>query len=166
MPQLLNSSWLVFRLLWPLVLAAAPSTAEAELRIKGNVQSMTVEAIDAPLEEVLADLSAAFNMAIRTSMRLDIRVSGTYRGPLQEVVGRLLADQDYVIKYAPAAVEVTIIGPSNRGPVIPSSSAMVSAGPAMPLDEPDLRRSPKAIRKDAGRNTEDIQNAVAERRAR
>ena len=144
---------LIFWMLWIPVLVASPNAAWAETRIEGNIREVTVEVADAPLEEVLASLSAAFNMGIRTSMHLNIRLSGTYRGPLQEVVGRLLADQDYVIKYAPGAVEVTIIGPSNRGPSIPSPSALVSARPTMPSDEPDLRRSPKAIRKDAGRNT-------------
>jgi len=136
-----------FWLLWPVLLAAPPSAARAELRIEGHVKSMTVEAIDAPLEEVLAGLSAALNMRIRTSKSLNTLVSGTYRGPLQEVVGRLLAGQDYVIKYAAGAVEVTILGPSNRGPSIPSLWATVT-------DQPDLRRSPKAILKDARRNTE------------
>jgi len=118
------------------------------------------EAIDAPLEEVLAGLNAALNMRIRTSKSLNSLVSGTYRGSLQEVVGRLLTGQDYVIKYAAGAIEVTVLGPSNRGPSIPSLSAMVSAGPAMLSDEPDMRRSPKAIRKDALRNTEGTENAV------
>src|SRR5262249_39371761 len=149
-----------FRLLWPFALAALPSAAGAEMRIEGHAKSMTVEATDAPLEEVLAGLSAALNVRIRTSKSLNTLVSGTYRGSLQEVVGRLLAGQDYVIKYAADAVEVTILGPSNRGPSIPSLSAMVSAGPAMLSDEPDMRRSPKAIRKDLLRNTEGTENAV------
>ena len=143
-------------MLWISVLVVSPNAAGAETRIEGNPKVVTVEVADVPLEEALAALSAALDMRIRTLNRPNKLVSGTYRGPLQKVVRRLLAGQDYVIEYAGGVVEVTILGPSDR-------SATASAGPAVPDDEQDLQRSPKAIRKDARRNAE---NAVTVARQR
>src|SRR5262245_52149808 len=79
-----------------ILLAMLAQSVHAEVRIGGGADAMTVEARDAPVEEVLSRLRARFGLRYRNSASLDRRVNGTYHGSLEHVVRRLLEGYDFV----------------------------------------------------------------------
>jgi hypothetical protein len=101
----------------PAILLAAllhAQSACAEVRITGNAEAVRVEAHDAPVEEVLSGLRASFSLQYRSIASLDRRVTGTYQGPLQRVVRRLLEGYDFVLKTENGTVEVVVIGGTGK----------------------------------------------------
>src|SRR5215470_12780806 len=67
-----------------LAIAATPVLAETQVR--GSREAVRIEARNAPVEEILAALSRAYDMHYELSVNLDKRLSGTYAGPLPRVV--------------------------------------------------------------------------------
>jgi hypothetical protein len=84
-------------------------------RIEGRIDSVTVEARDASLAEVLAALRATLGLRMRGSKPADQVISGTFRGPLPKVIGRLLDGNDYVAKYSENAIEIIVLASSKSG---------------------------------------------------
>src|SRR4051812_44943601 len=74
------------------VLTAAASSpfSHAETRVSGVAGAVQLETNDATIGEALAALGTAMGLRYRTSAALDRRITGTYAGPLERVVSRLL----------------------------------------------------------------------------
>jgi len=87
-----------------------PAPAQAEARVAGTPDAVQIEASDATVEEVLAALSEAFDLHYQTSADLHRPVSGSYAGPLRQVVSRLLKGYDFVMETSPAGVLVAVYG--------------------------------------------------------
>lgn len=81
-------------------------------RIEGGIESLTVEARNASLAEVLSALSDRFKVQVRAPQLSDQRVDGSFHGPLRWVLARLLAGRNYIAKYSDDAVEVVVLGPA------------------------------------------------------
>ena len=110
---------------------ASPSLGAA--RIEGRIDALTVEASDATLAEVLSALSARFAVRIRAPQLTDQRVDGSFHGPLQWVLARLLAGHNYIARYSDGAVEIAVLGVAGS----PANAAAIerpppAAGPARP----------------------------------
>jgi hypothetical protein len=92
---------------------ALPCAGQAETRVEGPADALTVEARAASIQEVLAALGAAYGVQIHGSTGLDAVIDGTYEGSLQRVIGRLLAGFNYVAKSSAGNLDVTILSAPN-----------------------------------------------------
>jgi hypothetical protein len=117
---------------------AAP--AQAEVRVSGGADAVTIETQEATLEQVLAALRASFRFRYRSTAALDRVINGTYSGSLSRVIARLLEDQSYVIQSSQNELAVVILGPSRpaqvAGPVGPAASRAAGAAPPPAPTEP------------------------------
>jgi hypothetical protein len=102
-----------------LLVTALPSHAiGGEVRVQGSAAAVRVEARDATGTEILAALGSRFALSYRGST--DGRgFSGTFKGPLREVVKRVLDGYNYVINTKNDGLEVVVMGPASAVAVPP-----------------------------------------------
>jgi hypothetical protein len=98
-----------------LALAAAlvcgPATlARAEVRIEGNATAVRVSTNRAAVSDVLAAIAKAFPVSYRASIPLDAAAAAAYAGTVTQVISRVLAGYNYVIKRDGDATEVVVYG--------------------------------------------------------
>jgi len=93
---------------------------------KSNAVSLTVD--EAPINEVLAALSAKFDLTYTPTPGLQRIVGGSYSGTLQEVLERILDGCDYVVSYSGDKIELKILESSR--PTAHASSPPPSLAPA------------------------------------
>jgi hypothetical protein len=102
-------------LVLPPLVCAAP--ARSEVSVEGTAAALRVKAEQAPLSEVLGALETRLGVRHSALIALDgVTVGGTYSGTLEDVLRRLLAGFNYVIKTQEAAVEVVIVGRPGNAP--------------------------------------------------
>jgi hypothetical protein len=86
------------------------------------------------LSEVLVSLSQAFGIRYETMVNLDTAVDGTYRGPLGDVLARILNGYNYVVSTRDGHTEVTIIdrvgSPATAVPPTPPQTLPKNTDPA------------------------------------
>src|SRR6266568_8741129 len=94
------SARLTVDFIWPALIAALlsamPAPASAKIEVEGQSDTVRLMAEDASLNEVLAALSAKFNLTYTSEPELDRVVAGAYLGTLQQVLARILIGYDYV----------------------------------------------------------------------
>jgi hypothetical protein len=99
--------------------ASAPAAAEVRI-VDARADRLVIEAKDATVREVLDALSKSQKLQIETSA-LAGNVTGTYSGPLQRVLLRLLNGYDVVIRSSPAGLKLTVFSADTKaggaGPV-------------------------------------------------
>jgi hypothetical protein len=104
---------------------------EAHVRAEGSIDAVRLDVRDASLHEIFEVLSSTFGIRVHGSPALQQRVSGIYRGPLQQIVARLLAGHDYVTTYSKGSAEIRISDRSAEG------KAQAALGrPPMPVTNP------------------------------
>jgi hypothetical protein len=104
-------------------LAIAPTLALAETQVRGTPSALSVEAQNASVEEILVALSNAFDVEFRSSADLEKRITGTYRGSLQQVVMHILGGYDFFVKSGENGLEITLLGLGRAIAVVGASSA-------------------------------------------
>jgi len=97
------------------LVCASATLARAEVRVEGTAAALRVTISRAPVADVLAALATTFRVTYRTSVPLDAPTDATYAGSLGQVMSRLLAGYNYVVKTEGGATEVVILG--RRGEV-------------------------------------------------
>ncbi len=105
-------------------------SVRAEARISGEPDAVRVEARDASVDEVMAALVASFDLRYRSPASLTRRVTGTYEGSLQQVVGRLLDGYNFVLRTGSEGVEAWVYGAVGAGGVLLTPRAVEVAKPA------------------------------------
>jgi hypothetical protein len=96
----------------PTVAALLTMLAEpvsARVKVEGLSDDMSVSAEAASVREVLAALSARYNLAYEPSPELDRSFGGRYSGTLQQVLRRVLEGYDFIIKSSPDSIELRIL---------------------------------------------------------
>jgi hypothetical protein len=112
--------------------------------VEGTAAALRVKAQQASLTEVLGALEARLGVRHSALIALDdVTVGGTYSGTLEDVLRRLLAGFNYVIKTQEAMVEVVIVGrpgdapqPSVDKPPAPPANANPAAQWRAPRRQP------------------------------
>jgi hypothetical protein len=125
-------------LLWLATIALAmlvhAGSAYAEVVVTGPAESVSVEARNASVEEVLAALAKSFGVRYRTKTPLARRLNGSYAGSLDRVVRRILEGHDFFVKTGPEGLEVVVIGqagvPQSGG--APAMAVRAVTAPDMP----------------------------------
>lgn len=118
------------------MLAIGASPARADVRISGTEARVTIEAQDAALSDVIAQLTAMYGVTFQSSTPLDRAVSGRYSGSLRKVIGRLLENNNYVTRQIDGRLAIVVYG-SSKLPVNSDQSpvpraAQPGAAPAAP----------------------------------
>lgn len=112
-----------------LALAAAftclATIACAEVRIEGNPAALRVTTDRDAVADVLSAFAATFNVQVRSAVALDAPAHAIYSGTFGQVVSRLLAGHNYVIKKDQGATEIVVLG--KRGDVAVSSTPKASS---------------------------------------
>ncbi len=103
---------------------AVPATAEVRVTEAGDGQ-VTVEAHDATVQDILQVLGRTHAIRFAASEALSRRLTGTYSGRLQQVLSRILAGYDHVIRSTSSDIQLDVVGAAQSGKVT------ASAGPTM-----------------------------------
>ncbi len=101
-----------------LLAALHGSALGAEVRVQGSADAVRVEARDATGSEILAALAGHFPVSTRGATT-DRRLTGTFEGPLGDVVKRVLEGYDYVINRTGDGLDVTVVSPESATAVPP-----------------------------------------------
>jgi hypothetical protein len=104
--------------------AAAPAAAEVRVTDAGGGQ-LVIDAHDATVQEILDALGQTRTIRFEASEALARRVTGTYAGPLQRVLSRLLDGYDHVIRSTSSGIQIDVVGAAKAGRVT------ASGGPTM-----------------------------------
>ncbi|MCI0599261.1 MAG: hypothetical protein L0Y50_07235 [Beijerinckiaceae bacterium] len=135
-----------------LVLAIFPlalsTSARPEVHVTGGVNSMKIEADRASVEELLTALNMAFGLQYRSSADLGRTVSGTFEGPLSNVLSRVLRGYNYS---ADISTDGTRVAVYDLKPGHGSLAAAVSKSAAAPSAESQRQDVPKRVKRDLGR---------------
>jgi hypothetical protein len=101
------------------------AAANAEVRISGTADNMVLRTEGATLGDVLAGLAATSHARIEVAGATSQQFTGIYSGSLREVLSRLLAHVDHVVRIAPDRITIVVVGPG-----APGGSASVSVAAA------------------------------------
>jgi len=125
----------------------APASAKTE--VEGRSDAVHLSAEDASVNEVLAALSARFNLTYTPAPELDRAVAGVYSGTLQQVLARILDGYDYVANFSVNGIELKVLGrsgliarPSDVPPLPGSATAASQAPPVPPVFNPGNSAKP------------------------
>jgi hypothetical protein len=117
-----------------IALAIVPISARAETKVRGTPQAVVVEAANAPVEEVLVALTDNFNVRFLSAANLDKRLTGTYRGTLQQALSHILKGYDIVVRSSQVGgLEVTLRGAGKPMAVVGGRPVPRSGGPTPPV---------------------------------
>jgi hypothetical protein len=129
-----------------LIAVAAPQRAAAEVRIvAGEGDKLAIEAKDATLREVLNALSASQKVQVETTAPLTETITGTYSGPLQRVLLRLLSGYDVVVRSSPTGLKVSVFS---------AATTAGGAGPTAVYAAPARTGASNNVDADDERNTQ------------
>jgi hypothetical protein len=109
-----------------LIAALAPAAALGAARISGTEAAVSVDAQNSSIKDILGMLDQQFNVHLQSTAALDKQISGTYEGPLRQVLARLLDGYNFIIRVRDGHLLVTVLGggaPGNGG----AASATVAA---------------------------------------
>jgi type II secretory pathway component GspD/PulD (secretin) len=101
MPSLFRSprpQALIPSVLLAIFIQALSMSAYAEFHVTGESDAIKIEANEASVEELLIALSEAYGLQYRSSANLSRSVSGTFEGPLQQVLSRLLQGYNFAVE--------------------------------------------------------------------
>jgi hypothetical protein len=118
-------AWFLARAVAPViaqqVLAQGVAGTEA-VRIKGDAKALELDVHQATLAQVLTALGP-LNIHYRSPVALNDPIDGTYTGPLNRVLARLLAGYNYAVKQGDPNIEVIIV--SRHGEQAPPGPSVV-----------------------------------------
>jgi hypothetical protein len=95
------------------------TTASAEVHVEGDLSSLRVTASGDMLSDVLSAFGSRFQVKYRTTVPLNVEISGTYWGSLSQVMSRLLDGYIYVIKNEQDLTEVIVFGRRGEAAIPP-----------------------------------------------
>ncbi len=137
---------------WPAIIAVLISTmpgpASAKTEIEGRADAVHLSAEDASISEVLAALSAQFNLTYTPAPELDRAVAGVYSGTLQQLLGRILDGYDYVTKTSVDGIELKVLGRSGsiaRPSGLPPPPSLATATSQIPTPPPVFNPGPPGM---------------------
>jgi hypothetical protein len=113
------------------MLSGLATDAAAAVRISGNAERMVLEVENASLGEILAALRQAFPLNVGVRGDTAHTFSGTYSGPLQRVLVRLLSsdNHDFFLAVRPGVLQLTLLdrGPGGAVPAVAAVNGFADA---------------------------------------
>jgi hypothetical protein len=108
-------------------LALAPAAALGAARITGTEAAVSVDAQNSSIKDILAAFGQQFNVHLQSTAALDKQITGTYEGPLRQVLARLLEGYNYIIRVRDGQLLVTVLGGRAPGNAAPASATLAAA---------------------------------------
>jgi hypothetical protein len=131
----------VVAILSGVLLACVSQSARSEVWVEGTSESVRVEARNSSIDEILAALGATVDLRFSTSPELDRVVTGSFQGPLWQVLARLLEGYDYVVTASPSgSLRVLFVSRRTRNAKGSPPSARDAASAMVPPRLPDSIR--------------------------
>ena len=122
--------WLHAMAIILLALISCSASARCEVNVRGTAAEVRIDARQALLSDVLGALGTNFKVRYNSLIALDeVIISGTYSGPLVEVLARILTDLNYVVKTKEGTVEIIIVGRPGVAP-----AAVATTQPTLPTN--------------------------------
>jgi hypothetical protein len=109
-------------------MAMTAAAAHADIRISGSEALVKIEAQDASLSDVMAQLGSMYGVTFRSVAPQDRSISGRYVGTLRKVIGRLLEKDNYVARLIDGRLAIVVYGSS----AVPLNSVQSPARAAPP----------------------------------
>jgi hypothetical protein len=94
--------------------------AGAEVRLRGTSAAIQVTTSQDKVADVLAAVSARFNLKLETFVPLDADARRSYAGSLEEVISRLLEGYNYVVAVRDGSTEIMVFGARGEAVMPPS----------------------------------------------
>lgn len=112
-------------------------SARAEVHVSGSRNALVVEAKNASLAEVVAQLNAALKMQIVLKAPVDGVINGTYSGSLRRIFSRLLEGRNFVSRSNGDRITLVVLGPGiiKAGAFSPSPAPANVAQTSTAVDE-------------------------------
>ncbi len=130
------------------VASALAPAAFAELRVAGNPESVSIDAQNASIKEILDTLSKSFDVHVQSTANLEKQLTGTYEGSLPQVLKRVLEGYNVIIKTNKNRIEITVLATRNGTAVAgvsPASTVVlsqpVSVASPVPASQPAFATS-------------------------
>lgn len=111
---------------------ALPVPAFAQPEVRGNADAMQIDAQNASLGEVLTALRESFGVRYNGRAKLDGAISGSYSGPLQRVISRLLTGHNYLMSVSHGEIQITFLD-NGSSPIAPVQTARPAPAGAPPV---------------------------------
>jgi hypothetical protein len=84
----------------------------AEVRLSGTSDRIAMQTNDATIPEILAALRSAFDLEVKLKGATARTFTGAYSGSARQVLARLLAGEDYILRSDSEGMSIILIGTS------------------------------------------------------
>ena len=116
--------------------AFSATQADAEVLVDGGRDEMQVRVENDTVGHVLEALGQNVSLHYRSAAPLNKVIGGSFSGSLEQVVSRVLAGYDFVVRYNLQGVELFVVGESGAAPIQPPPiEASPTAQTASPVAE-------------------------------
>jgi hypothetical protein len=115
-----------------LVIPLGSLPARADVEVRGTSALVHVVAHNAKVSEVLRALTETLeSFRCKETSNLDDVISGSYKGSVVDVLGRILRGHDYIITTQGTAIDILVVGKSAGAPaIVPASGTVVPVAQA------------------------------------
>ena len=96
--------------------ALSAAQADAEVRVDGGRDEMQVRVENDTVGHVLEALGHTVSLHCRSAAPLNKVIGGSFSGSLEQVLSRVLAGYDFVVRYNLRAVEILVVEKAARRP--------------------------------------------------
>jgi hypothetical protein len=123
------------------MMSAFPQAASAEVRLVGSPEAVEVEVNEATVEELLTALRETYDVQYRSSVALNRSISGSYSGPLRQVLARVLRGYDFFVDGSEGRLRVAVVSSAENPSAPPDLNNLNLAAPRPPIG-PNRARVP------------------------
>jgi len=113
------------------LIASGATPALAATEVTGQADQLELEVNNASTQDALDALARAFGFTYQLPAEVSHELNGRYRGTLQQVLGRILDRNNYIIKPVEGRLEVIVLGKSGSAGIA-APAPIVATPPAPP----------------------------------
>ena len=95
-----------------LALCLGSGRSAAEVRLSGTQDRIVMQTNGATIPEILAALRSAFDLEVKLKGATARTFTGEYSGSVRQVLSRLLAGEDYILRSDSEGMSIVLIGKS------------------------------------------------------
>ena len=121
-----------------LALCLSNGHSAAEVRLSGTQDRIVMQSNGATIPEILAALRSAFDLEVKLKGATARTFTGEYSGPVRQVLSRLLAGEDYILRSDSEGMSIVLIGKSAAD----NAARWSGLPPAAPGSRLDATRQP------------------------
>jgi hypothetical protein len=108
--------------------------AAAATEVQGNVDDLLLKAENVSTREVLDAIAAKFNLTYDLPPSIGRDVTGVYSGTLNQVLGRILDGNNYIVEASDSGVKLIVLGTSG-------ATRRALSSPSTAIDEKPIAAS-------------------------